>query len=62
MLVISYEWPKEEHMNSDLYKIDFGRGKIEFNDIDNLKIGPLTAQLDNLKEDLLQVSYRMDFY
>lgn len=41
----------------NIFEIDFGLGKIEYNDFDLNFSEPLKNQLDNLKEDLLQVSY-----
>jgi hypothetical protein len=44
-------------MKFDISQINFSQGKIEFNDLDLNVSEPLINQLDNLKEDLLQVSY-----
>lgn len=47
-------------MSIQLSQIDFGRGRIEFDDISALKDDSLVNQLEFLKEDLLQVIYPND--
>lgn len=41
----------------NILEIDIGKGKIEYNDLEFNLLEPFNNQLDNLKEDLLQVSY-----